>query len=169
MTIVKQIERLAKSRGKVHSIAADATITAAAIAMRDHQVGSLVVLDDTRKIAGLVTERDIINKVVSHGQAAQTVRVAAIMTRKIISCTGETTIEHARELMAAHGIRHLPIIENGHVIGMISSRDIIAQELSDVRAVVRHQSRLLQDLEHDHPGITSVHRDRGGRIVIAGG
>lgn len=166
MTIVKQIERLAKTRGKVHSIAADATISAAAIAMRDNQVGSLVVPGPRGELAGLITERDILTKVVARGLAADAILVSAVMTREVVSCTGSTTIEKAREMMAAYTIRHLPIVEDGCAVGMISSRDIIAQELSDIQAVVRQQGHVLEQLERDHPGITNIHRDRGGRVVI---
>jgi len=68
--------------------------------------------------------------------------------------------------MADHNIRHLPIVESGRALGMISSRDVLAHQLATVQAVARQQSKLLHDLEHQHPGISHIVKDGFGRVVI---
>ena len=68
--------------------------------------------------------------------------------------------------MAKHGIRHLPIVDDGVAVGMISSRDILAQELEASKAVIQHQSAVLKELERTHPGITKLQVSASGRIVI---
>ena len=134
--------------------------------MRDHNVGCLVVVDEMRRVVGILSERDLVTKVVAEMTNTFSVNVSAIMTPNVISCTMQTEIEHASRLMSRHRMRHLPIIEDGVPVGMISSRDIMAHELSATRKVVREQSHLLRDLESINPGITHLERDSAGRIVI---
>jgi len=165
MSTVKDVERLVKREGNVLTIRAGETVVAAARKMRDHHVGCLVVLDNVA-IVGILTERDIINKVLAAPLDPAVTRVADVMTRSIVSCRLDTSVSQARHIMAAHGIRHLPIMEDGMPVGMISSRDILCHELTKARAIVARQSRLLHDLERAHPGISQLRRDPAGRVVI---
>lgn len=166
MPSVKRIERIVKRGGQVHLIHADETAAAAAKEMRKHKVGCLVVVDEMRHVVGILSERDIITKVVADMASLFSVNVSAIMTVNVISCTLQTDIAAASRLMSRHNMRHLPIIEDGVPVGMISSRDIMAHKLSAARAVVRKQAGLLRDLESDNPGITRIETDSAGRVVI---
>ena len=166
MSNVKRIERIVKRDGKVHTVKSQATVATAAKEMRKYHVGCLIVVDKSGGVVGIVTERDIIDKVVAKTSDPLSICVSAIMTPKVISCSMQTEIPKARKLMARHGTRHLPIIEGTAAVGMISSRDIMAHELSATRAIVRKQSQVLTELEQSHPGITKLQKDSGGRIVI---
>ena len=166
MANVKKIERIVKREGRVHTVPAEATVVAAANEMRQSRVGCLIVTDERDRVVGILTERDIIRQVVATGADPSTTHVSAIMTPNVLCCTMDTSILKARKVMAQRGIRHLPIIENGAPVGMISSRDIIAHQLTETEAVVQRQSKLLQDLEQEHPGIANLERDTHGRLVI---
>ncbi len=166
MAVVKQIERIVKREGTVLTVDATETVAAAARRMTQNRIGSLVVVNPNGRIAGVVTERDILSKVVAACADPATVRVSAVMTPRVVACSPDTTITKAQQIMAGHGIRHLPIVEDGVLMGMISSRDILAHQLSATRAVVRRQSKIIHDLEREHPGITAIRRDPSGRVLL---
>lgn len=166
MVTVMNIDRISRQRSEILTIAASANLVEAANKMTENEVGSLLALNDSGKIIGIVTEHDIVVKVVAAGLAPKDFIVDAIMTKTVISCAPSIASEEAQRIMAVHGIRHLPIVEDGIPVGMVSSRDILAQQLSAMRAMVQKQSRILQVLEYEHPGITTLQKDRAGRVVI---
>jgi CBS domain-containing protein len=163
---VEGIGHCVKNNSGVLSIGADRTVVEAARKMRDNRVGCLVVLDERGRAAGILTERDIADKVVADGLDPAQVPVHEIMTRRIISCTPNTPVVKAQHIMALHDIRHLPIIENDVLLGMLSSRDVLAHQFSTVKAIVHQQTQILHELEDLYPGITQIEKDRSGRVVI---
>jgi diguanylate cyclase (GGDEF)-like protein len=126
---VKDIDQIVKQPDKLLTIRESATIAEAARKMSDNHMGCLVVYDTRDKFAGVLTERDMLAKVLTTSLSPETVRVRDIMTTETISCTIETTIAKVEQLMAEYNIRHIPIIEDGIPIGMVSSRDVIAYQL----------------------------------------
>ena len=148
------------------TIDAHETVAEAARKMAYHDVGCLIVLGEKRQVAGIVTERDLVTKVVSRETDAALVPVADIMTRNVVSCNLDTSASKVRHLMTAHNVRHVPVIEEGAPLGMVSSRDILAHELSHYQAVARQQSALLDTIEREHPEVVKWHRDGTGRVVI---
>jgi len=132
---VKDIEQFVEQPGGLLTTKENATIAEAAKKMSDNQVGCLVVFDMQNKFVGVLTERDILAKVTTRYLPPHNLLVREIMTTEPISCTMETTIEKAEQLMAEHKIRHLPIVEDGVPIGMVSSRDTIAYRLHNSKAM----------------------------------
>jgi CBS domain-containing protein len=166
MNTVGRIERVVKRKGRVLTVPEQATANDAAKVMRDQQVGALVVVNEKNELVGILTERDIVVQVIASAKNPAATPVSECMTRHVVSCTLNTGISKARSLMAEHGIRHLPIVEDGMAVGMISSRDILAHELEASKAVIRHQGFVLQELERTYPGITRLKVSTSGRIVI---
>lgn len=168
MVTNSRVEQVAAKRdSRVLTARVDATVTWAAKEMKRNSVGCLVVVDETRKVLGILTERDIISKVVAEEIDCATVNVGEAMTTAVISIGPSASISEAQKIMARHHIRHLPIIHpNGTLLGVISSRDVLEQQLHTVSAIARMQTRILQDLETEHPGITNLKKDACGRIVI---
>jgi signal-transduction protein with cAMP-binding, CBS, and nucleotidyltransferase domain len=166
MSIVKSMRQLFPKDGSVLTIRAESDVVTAAKRMCESQVGCLLVVDPMGRVTGIITERDILNSVVAEGASPADVRVGEIMTTALVSCRLDTPISTARRMMAEHRIRHLPIVENGRPLGMISSRDILAHELTEARAVASQQSKVLSELESKFPGITRMTRDLAGRVVI---
>jgi CBS domain-containing protein len=116
----------------VKTAAADATFADVAKTMRSNGISSVVVLDG-KKLAGIVTERDIVNLVAAGGDP-HSVRVAHGMTRRDIETVSpKTDIAEATDHMVVRNIRHLPVVDRGRVVGIISIRDLTrwaADELS---------------------------------------
>lgn len=166
MATVSQIDRIVKHHGRVITVRADVSVAKAARAMWDQEVGCLVVIGKERELIGIVTERDILGKVVAASVPPASVTVGEIMTSPIVSCRRDTPIAEAQRTMAGHELRHLPLVENGVAVGMVSSRDVMAQQLLETREALGRQTLILNRLERQYPGISRLDKDQVGRIVI---
>jgi CBS domain-containing protein len=165
MPATEQIEQVVRQAGQVLWVSSQSKVIEAAQKMRDHDVGCLVVLDRGRVI-GILTERDIISKVVARSRSPEATHVEEAMSRQVIVCTLDTPITKAQRIMAEHGIRHLPVVQDGAPIGMISIRDVLDHQFAAVKAIVRQQSKVLRMLEEEYPGITKLEKDRSGRVIL---
>ncbi len=125
-------------RGRVLSIDGGAMVRDAVAIMNEHLIGSLLVLDGPRLI-GIFTERDVLVRVVGDGRDPATVRVGEVMTRQIMVVEPDTTVQQAMSLMTTRRCRHLPVLEDGRVVGLISIGDL-------TRWVIRDQLRSIEDL-----------------------
>ena len=163
---VKTVEQFLRSGSRVLTIEPEATVAAAAREMREHRIGCLIVVNPQGRAIGVLGERDIVARVVAKGLEPVDVRVGDVMTRDIRSIDRATTLEEAGRTMARSNVRHLPIVEGGVPVGMISSRDVLLHQLAAVSARARKGRRVLQELEDEHPGITRLQVDNSGRIVI---
>ena len=161
-----RVSRLVKCGGKVLTIKTEASVCEAARLMQTHKVGSLVVMNAQGNIAGIVTERDIVRKVVAISGDPVAVRVAAIMTDKVFAITPQVELSKAQQVMAQHNIRHLPVVDGEELVGMLSTRDVMAQQLSAAQDTIRIQSQRLDEIEKHYPGTSRMKTDPSGRIII---
>ncbi len=127
---------------KIITIESDATAKDAAAVMMKHRVGCLIVNDSDGRFAGVLSERDIVSRVLAPLKDVQSTTVADIMTTQIVTCSPDTPSSEARKMMAANKIRHLPIVENGQVVGMLSARDLMGQQLMEDRAAAEEVAAL---------------------------
>jgi len=132
----------AESPKKIVTINSNETVAAAAIKMRANVVACLIVTDDENKFLGIVTEQDIVNQAVASLADVEHTTVGEIMTPEVISCPPGTQSSKAREIMAANRIRHLPIVEDQNVVGMLSIRDVLEQQLVEDRAAAEQVAAL---------------------------
>lgn len=137
MTTVKQL--LDQKGREVFSIAPDATVYDAIKKMADNDVGSLIVIDND-KLVGILTERHYARNVVLKGRASPATRVQAIMETNVIYAKPEQSVEECMAVMTDKKVRHLPVIENGNLIGIISIGDL-------VQAIISHQKFTIEQLE----------------------
>ena len=107
--------------------------------MADHAVGSLLVMDG-EVLKGIVTERDYARKVIVKGRSSSTTQVGEIMTSKVLTATVKQTVTDCMTIMTEQKIRHLPVVDDGRIIGMISIGDL-------VQAIIAHQKEEIQHLE----------------------
>ncbi len=137
MTTVRNIMRR-KGNG-VHSIAPDSTVMAALQLMLEKDIGALVVIKENA-IAGIFSERDFARKVILKGNSILDARVSDLMTPDVITVTPDQSIDECMTLMTANRIRHLPVLENRTLVGIVSIGDIVA-------ALIAEKEQLIVQLE----------------------
>ncbi len=106
------------------TIGVDATVAEAAIAMREKEIGSLVVMEAGRP-AGIITERDIVTKVAAELRATNKTIVREVMSAPLVAVHPHQEVAEAAKIMAARKIRRLPVIKEGKLVGMLTENDII--------------------------------------------
>ena len=121
------MSELEGGQAKIVSVGRRDSVKEAAARMFSHNVGCVIVTDDEGTFIGLVTERDIARHVAVAPESGVAAQVAQIMTDHVVSCAPGITAGEARKIMAEHRIRHLPIVANGAVVGILSARDIMGQ------------------------------------------
>ena len=131
-----KVSELLRSKGDaVHTTTLDATALAAAQKMNDHRIGALVVTEGGR-IAGIVTERDMLTRVIAGERSPGQTRVADVMTPDVLTCTPDTAISELRTLMHERRIRHVPVVDHGSLAGMISIGDLNAAEARNLTETI---------------------------------
>lgn len=136
MRTVRQL--LEGKPGGVHTVDAGEPVRAAIQKMADHFVGALPVLKDGR-LAGIISERDYARKVVLMGRNSSETLVAVIMSAPVIHVGPQQTVNECMTIMTERRIRHLPVVENGELVGVISIGDC-------VKAVIDEQKHEIEDL-----------------------
>lgn len=132
------ISALLERKGSVvYAVPATVTIAAAVDEMNSHRIGSIVVVEDGRPI-GIFTERDVLRRVVGDGLDPKVMRVADVMTSNLITVSPETTIEQIMIMFAEKRCRHLPVLSNGRLVGLISIGDISRWMAETNRAEAEH-------------------------------
>ncbi|MDX2200171.1 MAG: CBS domain-containing protein [Phycisphaerae bacterium] len=125
-----------KPQRSVVSISENAAVVDAARLMNEHHVGSLVVTRGERVI-GIFTERDILTRVVAPERAPAAVRVADVMTAPVACCALSTTRDECRSAMRHKRVRHLPVVEDDQLVGMISIGDLLADAEAEQAETIR--------------------------------
>jgi CBS domain-containing protein len=108
--------------------AADITVAAAARLMKEHHIGAILVVRDGR-LAGIFTERDALFRVIAEGRDPAATRVAEVMTANPRTIAPDRPFGHALHLMYEGGFRHVPVVDNGRPLGVVSSRDALGPDL----------------------------------------
>jgi CBS domain-containing protein len=109
---------------QVYAVRPDDTVLAALGVMAEHEIGAVLVLDGDR-IAGILTERDYARKVALVGRSSKDSPVRAIMTSSVVCVPPNRTVEECMGLMTDRRVRHLPVVENGRVVGLVSIGDLV--------------------------------------------
>lgn len=119
------------------------SVAEAARFMTEHEIGAAPVLKGTA-LAGIFSERDIMTRVVATGRDPQRTKVAEVMTRDVLTVSPYESVDSCMVLMKMHGIRHLPIVEGTHLLGVVSLRDILLHEVTEMDGEVRAMRAYLQ-------------------------
>jgi CBS domain-containing protein len=123
----------AKGRGVV-TVRPEASVSTVVHRLVLERIGALVVSEDGRHIAGVVTESDIVRALAADGAAAVASgrRVAELMTRNVATCTPEDTVKRVMAEMTRRRVRHLPVVEDGRLVGIVSIGDVVKSRLGEV-------------------------------------
>jgi len=139
---MKLVKHLLDTKGRhIISISPDASVLDAITLMADKSIGSLLVMDDDENLLGIVTERDYARKVIVKGRSSRETRVSEIMTTEVMTATLDNRVDQCMELMTNRKVRHLPIVDDNQVVGLISIGDL-------VQAIIADQQEEIQHLEH---------------------
>ncbi|MHC4587389.1 MAG: diguanylate cyclase [Planctomycetota bacterium] len=138
----QQLHEIFERPSEIITIGHNTSIKAAAVKMFTNKVSCLIVNNDDGEFIGLVTERDIVNRVVASSMDIEKTTISNIMSTHIISCSPNTPSSEVREIMTINQIRHLPIIEKGSVVGILSTRDLMARQLLEDRAAAEEVAML---------------------------
>ncbi|MGB0572788.1 MAG: CBS domain-containing protein [Alphaproteobacteria bacterium] len=95
------------------------------------KIGALVVSEDGRRVDGIISERDVIRHIARAGADILDLKIADIMIREVVTCTGEDNIAHLMETMTEHRISHLPVIEDNELIGLVSIGDVVKHRIRE--------------------------------------
>ena len=126
---------LAGKSSELWSIGPDATVYDAIALMSERGIGAVLVLDGA-KLVGILSERDYARRVILKGKASRETRVREIMTTELVTVTHERTIDDCMQLMTTSRIRHLPVIEQGALVGILSIGDIVKAMMSEREAQI---------------------------------
>jgi len=127
---------------RIVTVGKNATVRETAEAMLTNKIGCLIVNNEDGRFAGIVTERDIVSRAIVSSQNLDEVTVQEIMTEQVICCSPNTPTNEISELMTANHIRHLPMADNGIVVGMVSARDLMEKQLNENRAAAEEVAML---------------------------
>jgi CBS domain-containing protein len=139
MTIVAEILR-SKTDGAVHAIAPTATVFEALRLMADKCIGALLVREGDA-IVGIITERDYARKIALVGRTSGETQVRDVMTSSVLCVRSSQTSEECMQLMTGKRLRHLPVVDDGQLLGMISIGDL-------VKDIISEQKFIIEQLEH---------------------
>jgi len=137
MTTVKQL--LAEKGNTVWTVGPDQTVLDAIRILAEKDIGALVVVEADRPI-GVFSERDYVRKVFVKGKTSPTTLVREVMSAPVISVGLAATVEQCMATMSSRRIRHLPVVENGRLVGMLSMTDLVDH-------IIREQHQIIEQLE----------------------
>lgn len=141
------VESLLKKRPRdAVGISNTATVQECVALLVDENLGALIVYDANDKAIGIITERDIIHGLVKWGSIVLNRYVTELMTPKFVTCRPRDTLKQLMSVMMDRGFRHLPVVQNDEVIGMISIRDLVRERISEMEL----ETNVLRDLAATH-------------------
>jgi CBS domain-containing protein len=131
--------------GKVVTIPPDTRVGAAALRLRLEQIGAIIITSDGR-IEGILSERDIVRGLTEHGAEVIDLPVSALMSRNVHTCRPNAEIRDVMRLMTQHRIRHVPVVENGALRGIVSIGDVVKSRVQDMEL----ETNILRDYAVAH-------------------
>ncbi len=143
MPTVREI--LVRKGSDVVSVPPSATVLEAAHLMNERSIGGVPVLSDGA-LAGIFTERDVLRRVVVAGRDPAATAVAEVMTAPVVTCGSGTGIEECAALMTARRIRHLPVVDEGALAGIVTIGDILAFQVLEQQTTIDYMNSLVYDL-----------------------
>jgi CBS domain-containing protein len=135
-----------KSVSQILSISPDASVLDAINLMAEHNVGAVLVEAVADKVQGIMTERDVLLKVDAKKRDAANTKVSEIMTNKVLYVESNQSVEECMELMNSKSIRHLPVYENGDLLGLISVRDVLREVIAEQKTMISHLENYISGL-----------------------
>ncbi|HET8726196.1 MAG TPA: CBS domain-containing protein [Alphaproteobacteria bacterium] len=127
-----QVENILQSKGRaVLTVPATAPLSAAVDILNHNRIGAVVVVDDRGDVAGILSERDVVRHMGDDPAGLLARPVSSVMTAKVITCTRQAMVADLMEQMTRHRIRHIPILEAGRLVGIVSIGDVVKGKIEE--------------------------------------
>ena len=140
----RPVRQLVKNQ-RILTAAATMSVSDAAIAMRDAKVGAIMVMNGPR-LVGIFTERDALYRVLAAGKEPRRTTLADVMTVNPATIEADMPFGHALHIMYERGFRHVPVVDEGELIGMVSARDALGPEMEQVKAELLEREHITEIL-----------------------
>jgi CBS domain-containing protein len=127
----------------VVSVKADDSVEAALGQMAQHRIGAVLVLDNEGRIAGILSERDLIRGMNKHGRAIFDRTVGELMTKPVVTCSPNDPVAAIEGLMTANRFRHVPVLESERLVGIVSIGDVVKSRIEEAQLEVEALRRYI--------------------------
>jgi CBS domain-containing protein len=122
---------LSRKGGLVYTVTPGTSVAQIAQQLSTRRIGSVLVLDAESSVVGIVSERDLVRAFASHGADALEFEARKIMTRDVVTCDPDDSIDHVMEQMTRGRFRHLPVVRHGELLGLVSIGDVVKARLEE--------------------------------------
>ena len=129
--LVQQILN-SKANDHIVTVMPGTTLLEATAVLAKHKIGTVVISEDGKKASGILSERDIVRAISHRGAAALRAPVDDFMTRKLVTCRREATADQVLTIMTNKRFRHIPVVDSGKMIGLITQGDVVKAKLSEL-------------------------------------
>ena len=141
---MKTVRQLLETKGnRIYSVSPDCLIYDALLMLAEHRIGAVLVMEGDH-LAGIFSERDYAREVVLKGRTSRTSTVSEVMSTKLITVTCDHTVEECMNLMSGKRIRHLPVLEQGKVLGILSIGDLVQETINYQRFLINQLESYIQ-------------------------
>jgi CBS domain-containing protein len=132
------VETILRTKGRaVATIRPDETVGAAVDELISRNIGALVVSEDGESVDGIISERDVVHALAAHGINLMSLKVAEVMTRPVIACNPEDSVDRLMAEMTNRRIRHFPVVQDARLCGIVSIGDVVKNRLDEVEYEAR--------------------------------
>lgn len=123
---------LKRKSGSLVTIAPDATLSEAVASLAEHRIGAIVAVDDGGHLVGILSERDLVRILAEKGPDVLSDPVSSVMTRAVVTCTEDESIPVIMERMTRGRFRHVPVVDRGRLLGIISIGDVVKHRVEEM-------------------------------------
>ena len=124
---------LAQKGGLVFTVTPGTSIAQLSQQLSTRRIGSVLVLDGEGAVAGIVSERDLVRALASHGAKALELEARQVMTREVVTCDPDDSIDEVMQTMTSGRFRHLPVVRHGELLGLVSIGDVVKARLEETK------------------------------------
>jgi CBS domain-containing protein len=124
---------LSQKGGLVYSVTPGTSVAEVAQQLSVRRIGSVLVLNDSSEVAGIVSERDLVRATATHGARALELEARQVMTREVVTCDPDDSIDEVMRIMTTGRFRHLPVVHRGELLGLVSIGDVVKARLEEAK------------------------------------
>jgi CBS domain-containing protein len=124
---------LAQKGGLVFTVTPGTSVAQLSQQLSTRRIGSVLVLDGEGSVAGIVSERDLVRAMASHGAKAMELEARQVMTREVVTCDPDDSIDQVMQTMTRGRFRHLPVVRHGELLGLVSIGDVVKARLEETK------------------------------------